>query len=83
MDNAEPTTCVNAIMQELSKPKITREGFFATFCNVFEPMQIKFDTSGFQPFKQAYLDSWLHTNQRVTIKDAQESVLTIIGTIVY
>lgn len=44
-----------------------REEFLAAFCNAFEPMEQVFQTQGFAPFKVAYLERWLHTNQTVQV----------------
>ena len=37
--------------------------------NELEPMQEQFNKEGFEPFRQEYLNHWMHTEQQVTLKE--------------
>jgi biotin--protein ligase len=68
--NQEPSTCINLLLKQVTEgkhPGVTREELLAHFCTIFERMQTQFEREGFAPFKKAYQDAWLHTDQRVTV----------------
>ena len=48
--------------------QLSRERFLALFANVFGEMYEIFEADGFAPFRDAYLEQWLHTGQRVVVK---------------
>jgi biotin--protein ligase len=73
--NQEPSTCINLLLKEVTggqHPGVTREAVLALFCSIFEGMQARFEREGFTPFKQAYQQAWLHTNQRVTVLEGAQ-----------
>ena len=91
LDNAEPTTCINAIIGErlakdgLPPPPtpLTRERLLATFMNRFEAMcGLLVATGDFGLLEEAYLRQWLHTDQEVMLEEdggATSVMLTIKG----
>ncbi|CAD6247970.1 unnamed protein product [Miscanthus lutarioriparius] len=85
VDNAKPTTCLNAALQEANptSPILKREDILAYFFNKFENLFEIFLNQGFQALEEQYYNSWLHCGQRVVVQDAHESksggVVTIQG----
>ena len=76
LDNAEPTTCVNRIIEErlaregLMSPTrpLTRERLLAGFMNRFEALGgLLAASGGFAPLEESYLRQWLHTDQEVSL----------------
>lgn len=60
---------------------VTREEILATFCNIFEPMYDEFVKNGFHLFKERYLKYWLHSGQKIQVKqeNGKDLQVTIIG----
>ncbi|WCJ44593.1 Biotin--protein ligase 2 [Euphorbia peplus] len=86
IDNEKPTTCLNAILRELSPAasKLRREKILAAFFNKFENFYRVFTSQGFQPLEELYYKTWLHSGQWVTIQEKKgdqlvEDVVTIQG----
>lgn len=89
LDNSQPTTCVNDILQgrhaELQQQSIwqpiIREELLACILHRLQGLLGKLAADGFAPLQQAYLQAWLHTNQQVTlVEDGDKTVaLTIRG----
>ncbi|KAL8144520.1 hypothetical protein V2J09_017552, partial [Rumex salicifolius] len=86
VDNRQPTTCLNACLQELTKSTchLQREEVMASFFNKFENFFDIFLNQGFQALEELYYKTWLHSGQRVIVKDTVEgqsmnSVVAIQG----
>lgn len=69
VDNAQPTICVNQILNEAFGVSVSTTEILTNFCNIFEPMQQVFNQSGFEPFQEEYVKRWMHSGQVVTLKD--------------
>ena len=84
LDNAEPTTCVNRIIEERlvreglppppqSSPPLTRERLLAGFMNRFEALcGLLAAGGGFAPLEESYLRQWLHTDQEVSLVEVKQ-----------
>jgi len=48
--------------------QVSRESFLAAFANHFDAMAAQFEQEGFAPFREAYMQHWLHSGQEVTVK---------------
>ncbi|KAG6786199.1 hypothetical protein POTOM_007794 [Populus tomentosa] len=86
VDNEKPTTCLNAVLRELSAAACTlrREDIVAAFLNKFENFYDLFINGGFQTLEELYYKTWLHSGQRVIIQEKNENqvvenVVTIQG----
>eukprot|EP00884_Botryococcus_braunii_P002285 jgi/Botrbrau1/12057/Bobra.0295s0012.1 len=92
VDNRQPTTCVNGLFEAkqraagLPEPytAISKEDLLAAILERLEPMLTTLETDGFKPLQEAYLASWLHSNQRVFIESGhddtfQQEPVTIVG----
>lgn len=86
VDNEKPTTCLNAVLRELSAAACTlrREDIVAAFLNKFEIFYDLFINGGFQTLEELYYKTWLHSGQRVIIQEKNENqvvenVVTIQG----
>lgn len=86
VDNEKPTTCLNAVVRELSAAACTlrREDIVAAFLNKFENFYDLFINGGFQTLEELYYKTWLHSGQRVIIQEKNENqvvenVVTIQG----
>ncbi|XP_050207009.1 biotin--protein ligase 2-like isoform X2 [Mercurialis annua] len=87
VDNEKPTTCLNAVLRELSDSaasQLSREDILAAFFNKFENLYGIFINDGFRNLEELYYRTWLHSGQRVIIQekinDRQvENVITIQG----
>ncbi|GAB4861381.1 ATP-dependent 5'-3' DNA helicase hcs1 [Ancistrocladus abbreviatus] len=77
VDNRHPTTCLNAILQELTSMscQLQREDIIASFFNKFEKFFDLFIHQGFQPLEELYYNTWLHSGQRVIVQDNSEGQL--------
>ena len=72
--NEHPTTCLERLRKNLSGVEdrgreISRATVLASFLNTVEPMIELFNSDGFQPFQEEYLEHWLHSRQTVTAVD--------------
>lgn len=91
VSNEEPTTCLNTMLQDciggqhtVGCPVVfTREEVVAGISNALESMLDGLASRGFEPFKAEYYASWMHTGQKVVVReddDARDgSVVTIVG----
>ncbi|KAK6257468.1 hypothetical protein QUC31_000927 [Theobroma cacao] len=86
VDNEKPTTCLNAVLKELSTTsnKFRREDIMAAFFNKFEMLYDIFLNQGFQTLEELYYRTWLHSGQRVIVQEKNEdriveNVVTIQG----
>ncbi|CAK7347036.1 unnamed protein product [Dovyalis caffra] len=86
VDNEKPTTCLNAVLRELSGAAfaLRREDIVAAFLNKFEKFYELFIIGGFQTLEELYYKTWLHSGQRVIIQEKNEDqvvedVVTIQG----
>ncbi|XVF36851.1 hypothetical protein REPUB_Repub19eG0094100 [Reevesia pubescens] len=83
--NEKPTTCLNAVLKELSTiNEFRREDIMAAFFNKFEMLYDIFINQGFQPLEELYYRTWLHSGQRVIVQvknedTVVENVVTIQG----
>ena len=60
--------------------EFSREELLAHFCNRFEPMLESFLKEGFAPFHQKYYQYWLHSKQKVTIREgSSDTPVWIMG----
>ncbi|KAL4943187.1 hypothetical protein BDV06DRAFT_221430 [Aspergillus oleicola] len=70
--NASPTTSLSALASRFVGRKaapITLEKLLARILTVFEDLYTRFLRTGFdRSFEEMYYDSWLHTNQIVTLE---------------
>eukprot|EP00798_Chlamydomonas_sp_ICE-L_P018144 gene18144-24584_t len=73
ISNAEPTTCLNSLLREavgdLNYDPLPRELVLANIISSLEKCYEVFESEGFAPLEAAYLQNWLHSNQRVTFVD--------------
>lgn len=65
--NSNPTTCLNDIFG--NDAEIRREDVVAGIVYRVESMLPQLAANGFDQFKQAYYDAWLHSGQAVSVKD--------------
>ncbi|XP_002285834.1 biotin--protein ligase 1, chloroplastic isoform X4 [Vitis vinifera] len=86
VDNEKPTTCLNAVLRELSSVayQFRREDIVAAFFNKFETFFSLFINQGFQTLEELYCKTWLHSGQRVIVQEniegqMVENVVTIQG----
>ncbi|KAG5524980.1 hypothetical protein RHGRI_031609 [Rhododendron griersonianum] len=86
IDNEQPTTCLNAVLQKLTSIscQLQREDILAAFFNKFEDLFDLFIDKGFQPLEQLYYQAWLHSGQRVIVQEKDdnqlvENVVTVQG----
>ncbi|XP_034676404.1 biotin--protein ligase 2-like isoform X2 [Vitis riparia] len=86
VDNEKPTTCLNAVLRELSSVayQFRREDIVAAFFNKFETLFSLFINQGFQTLEELYCKTWLHSGQRVIVQENNEgqmveNVVTIQG----
>ncbi|KAK3019769.1 hypothetical protein RJ639_003756 [Escallonia herrerae] len=88
VDNAKPSTCLNAVLQKLTSVahQLQREDIIAAFFNKFEKFFDLFISQGFQPLEELYYNTWLHNGQRVIVQhkdedqdEVVENVVTIQG----
>lgn len=86
VDNEKPTTCLNAVLRELSSVayQFRREDIVAAFFNKFETFFSLFINQGFQTLEELYCKTWLHSGQRVIVQENNEgqmveNVVTIQG----
>ncbi|KAI8100485.1 hypothetical protein M9435_006969 [Picochlorum sp. BPE23] len=90
VSNEEPTTCLNAMLRDCIAGKyhdhggiaFTREEIVAGISNALEGMLDGLASHGFEPFTSEYYASWMHTGQKVVVRedDASDgSVVTIVG----
>ena len=78
VDNAQPTTCLNA----LANTSVRREVLLARIVERFETLFLDFVENGFTPqMKKDYEAGWLHTGQVVHLQDkgGREAVIEGIG----
>lgn len=86
VDNRQPTTCLNAVLQETTSIacQLHKEDILASFFDKFEKFFDIFTNQGFQPLEELYYQTWLHSGQRVIIQDncdgqLVDNVVTIQG----
>ncbi|XP_011626364.1 biotin--protein ligase 2 isoform X1 [Amborella trichopoda] len=87
VDNHEPTTCLNAVLQKLTSGAqcLRREHILAAFFERFEVLFDVFINQGFQALEEVYYATWLHSGQKVVIEEKnecglpQKSVVTVQG----
>ncbi|GMY06848.1 biotin--protein ligase 2-like isoform X1 [Fagus crenata] len=86
IDNEKPTTCLNAVLKELSVVvyQFSREEILAAFFEKFEKFYDIFINQGFQTLEELYYKAWLHSGQRVIVQEKNEeqvveNVVTIQG----
>ncbi|KDP32755.1 hypothetical protein JCGZ_12047 [Jatropha curcas] len=86
VDNEKPTTCLNAVLRELSTAadRLRREDIVAAFFNKYENLFDLFINQGFQTLEELYYRTWLHSGQRVIIQEKNgdqivENAVTIQG----
>eukprot|EP00127_Corallochytrium_limacisporum_P003273 Clim_evm122s147 gene=Clim_evmTU122s147 len=77
VDNEQPTTAIN---KEL-RTNMSREDILMSFLSFFENDMVMLNSIGFKEFNQSYMQRWMHTNQKVQIKDqkGQKVPSTITG----
>jgi biotin--protein ligase len=81
VENKEPTTCVNALLEKVSpNQSISREALLGTFLTLFEGYFETLESEGFDPFREKYLEAWLHTNQIVTASDCKMRIVGLTQT---
>eukprot|EP01018_Ginkgo_biloba_P011301 Gb_31384 [translate_table: standard] len=74
VDNREPTTCLNAFLQESTNDRhiLRREELLAAFFERFENLYDVFLQQGFSVLESKYYDKWLHSGQRVLLEEREE-----------
>jgi len=89
--NAEPTTCVAALIQAAAAAAgappgallpLSREALLAAVMGRYEALEARFvGEGGFEGLRESYLSHWLHTGQQVTLLEPPhaEVRLTIRG----
>ncbi|KAK1322396.1 hypothetical protein QJS10_CPA03g01902 [Acorus calamus] len=84
LDNEKPTTCLNAVLRELtcSTNQLTREDILAAFFQKFEDLFVIFLNQGFQALEDLYYKAWLHSGKKVVIeeKDEESSAKNVVVT---
>ncbi|KAF6160854.1 hypothetical protein GIB67_002797 [Kingdonia uniflora] len=77
VDNEKPTTSLNVVLQDLTSVayKLRREEILAAFFKRFENFFNVFLTQGFQALEGPYCKTWLHSGQKVVIKEEIEGQL--------
>jgi biotin---protein ligase len=83
LDNALPTTSLNALLVPLNArrirrkiaplPNFTYEKLLARILVVFEEMYARFRIRGFRAFEELYYEAWLHSGQIVTLEGGQRA----------
>lgn len=78
ISNKQPTTCMDEIASNLKKEQVVlgRSTVLASFCNQFESAMREFQMNGFEPFMKDYLDTWIHTNEILTVISDDETTRT-------
>lgn len=68
VSNAQPTTCLNTIFPH--GPRILREDLVAGIVHrLVDTMLPQLASHGFDSFRHAYYNSWMHSGQAVRVKD--------------
>lgn len=69
ISNKRPTTCMDEIASNLKKKTVVlgRSTVLASFCNQWVEAIRIFRMYGFEPFMKDYLDTWLHSEEEVTV----------------
>ncbi|ETO32193.1 hypothetical protein RFI_04924 [Reticulomyxa filosa] len=57
---------------------LRKENILSAFCNQFEPMWSDFATFGFSPFKHMYTSCWMHSRQKIQVKNDNDTKTMII-----
>lgn len=75
ISNNRPTTCMDEIASNLKKEKVFlgRSTVLASFFNQFESAIQEFRMHGFDPFMKDYLDTWIHSNEIITVISDDET----------
>jgi biotin--protein ligase len=87
VSNSQPTTCLNDIIQQcvqqqqqqvahqeqLQPLRVCKEQLLACVLNNLESCFDTFQSQGFEPLRQRYLASWMHSNQVVELQDSAEA----------
>ena len=79
ISNKKPTICMDEIASKLQKKEVAlgRSTVLASFCNQFTEAINTFRVYGFEPFMKDYLNTWMHSDEEITvISDDDESVRT-------
>lgn len=71
LTNSNPTTCLHDIFKDA---EIRREDVVAGIVYRVDVMLPLLATNGFDQFKQAYYNAWLHSGQSVNVKDGDTFV---------
>ncbi|GAQ87737.1 Putative biotin holocarboxylase synthetase/biotin-protein ligase [Klebsormidium nitens] len=73
--NREPTTCLQAILDDLrpGAAPLVKEELLAAVMNRFEELHTTFMYAGFRGVEYNYLNLWLHSGQKVVIKEGGEN----------
>lgn len=80
VSNSQPTTCLNDILHQCgyTNGTIRREDVVAGIVHRLDTMLPLLAADGFDQFKAAYYDAWLHSGQCVSVKDdAHGSLLSV------
>lgn len=79
ISNKKPTICMDEIASKLQKKEVAlgRSTVLASFCNQFTEAINTFRVYGFEPFMKDYLNTWMHSDEEITvISDDDESART-------
>lgn len=92
VSNEEPTTCLNTMLRDCIAGEhhhhhadgiaFTREEIVAGISNALEGMLDGLASLGFEPYTSEYYASWMHTGQKVVVREddgSDGSVVTIVG----
>jgi len=82
LNNENPTTSVNQVIEENGKEKIEQEDLLANTFNVLEDVIEKCNTGLFSEVENLYYKYWLHTDQKIRVmEDADDIVrnVTVVG----
>ncbi|CAA7401542.1 unnamed protein product [Spirodela intermedia] len=82
LDNEKPTTSLNAVLRGITSVshQLQREEILAYFFNNFDHLFEKFLNEGFQALEELYYRTWLHSGQKVVIKEERgDTAVTIQG----
>ncbi|KAI9184310.1 biotin holocarboxylase synthetase [Blastocladiella emersonii ATCC 22665] len=81
IDNAAPTTSVNALLSAAGAPRVTLEAALADILVAFDLVWQEFvQSGGFSPsLRNAYLGAWLHSGQEVTLAEHAGRRARIVG----
>ncbi|CAI5491500.1 unnamed protein product [Closterium sp. Naga37s-1] len=74
VDNAQPTTCINAALQAAcpSAAPVSHEALLAALLNRLHSLLTVFQQQGFKPLEADYLQRWLHSGQHVVLEEPKD-----------